>query len=243
MLHPRNRSRRYLEGMPLYDLHVTTKSFDVAGLRELGARGVFYIAKGYDPHTHRPMALSPEEQVQWGAQVGFVGGYEEQRYRAIRSIAEAGVDVTVRGPNWQSVVRRVQRNLEVRPGWVYLDNYTRSICATWINLCFLRKSVGDLHTARSIEIPACRAFMLAERTDEHRALFVEGKEAEFFDGEQELIDKIRYYLHHEEERQRIAANGYERCIHSGYSYAERLRPVLDYVETPHRMSALKPMEE
>ena len=38
MGNPSNQSRRYLDSLPLYDLHVTTKSYNVEELSALGAR-------------------------------------------------------------------------------------------------------------------------------------------------------------------------------------------------------------
>ena len=229
MLNPRNQSRRYLADLPLYDLHVTTKSYNVAELKELGARDVLFVGNAYDRHTHCPIPLTADEKRRWGADVGFVGAFEQARYQMMSALAEAGVQVTVRGPGWEPYVGQ-HPNMSIKPGWVLGDDYAKAICATKINLCFLRKINRDLQTQRSVEIPACGGFMLAERTDEHLALFQEGEEAEFFSDEEELISKVRYYLDHEQERAQIAARGRERCLRSGYSNHERLRTVLDYLQ-------------
>ena len=228
MLNPRNQSHRYRKCIPIYDLHVTTKSYNVTELKELGARDVLFIDNAYDPHTHRPIELSPEEQAKWGAEVGFIGAFENERFQMMLALAKAGIKVTIRGPGWFRY-QNMHPNLIVKPGWVLGDDYTKAVCATKINLCFLRKVNRDLQTQRSVEIPACGGFMLAERTNEHLSLFEESKEAEFFSGEEELIAKVRYYLDHEDERQRIATAGRERCLRSGYSNHERLRGVLEYL--------------
>ena len=118
-------------------------------------------------------------------------------------------------------------NLRVERREVFQDEYAKVLCATKINLGFLRKMNRDQQTARSIEIPACGAFMLAERTDEHLGLFVEGVEAEFFADDTEMVEKVRHYLAHEEKRREIAAAGRQRCLTSGYSNQERLSKVLE----------------
>ena len=67
--------------------------------------------------------------------------------------------------------------------------------------------------------------MLADRTDEHRSMFEEGKEAEFFDSEDELLEKLSYYAKNEAHRERIARAGYNRCLASGYSYRSRVSEI------------------
>ena len=225
MLNPRNQSRRYLGCLPLYDLHVTTKSFNVPELKELGARDVLCVVNSYDSYVHRPMPLARAERENWACDVGFIGDFERERYRSMLALAGNGIKVTVRGPRWQRCVGE-HANLVVKPGWVFDYDYAKAIRATKINLGFLRKVNRDLRTRRSVEIPACGGFMLAERTNEHLALFEEGKEAEFFASSDELVDKVRYYLTHEEARCRIAAAGRERCLRSGYSNEAVLCSVL-----------------
>ena len=228
MMHPANQSPHYREGLPLYDLHVTTKSYNVAELGQLGARDVLFIDNAYEPAAHRPLALDDAERRRYETPAGFVGTYEGDRASHMLRLAERGVQVTIWGSEWEKF-RGSQPNLQVRREALSGLDYARAINGARINLAFLRKAARDLQTTRSVEIPACGAFMLAERTDEHLRLFEEGREAEFFSSFEELERKCRFYLEHEAERARIAAAGLERCRRGGYSNAERLRGVLAYL--------------
>ena len=77
-------------------------------------------------------------------------------------------------------------NLVIENKGLYSEDYSKSFQAFKISLCFLRKINYDQQTTRTVEIPACGGFMIAERTAEHKAMFEEGKEAEFFSSNEEL---------------------------------------------------------
>jgi len=230
---PGNQSRRWLASIPFYDLHVTTKSYNVPELRSEGARDVLMIDNAFDPAVHRPLELTREEQRAFSADVGFVGAYERDRADLLSRLAHSGISVSIRGPGWQRLTES-HPLLSVRDEWLDRDDYARAVNATRINLGFLRKANRDLQTQRSIEIPAMRAFLLAERTDEHQRLFREGKEAEFFDCFDELLAKCRYYLGADDARERVAVAGYRRCTLGGYSNQGRLTRILAYLDTRPR---------
>lgn len=114
------------------------------------------------------------------------------------------------------------------------DDYAMAICSFDINLVFLRKINRDLQTTRSVEIPACGAFMLAERTDEHLRLFKENEEAIYFSSNEELSEQVRYFLKHEEVRMRISQAARKRCLIGGYSYRERITKMFQKIEEERR---------
>ena len=70
-----------------------------------------------------------------------------------------------------------------------VTNPIKGIAAMQINLGFLRKVNRDIQTDRSVEIPACGGFMLAEYSTEHSLLFKEGVEAVFYRNQNELAER------------------------------------------------------
>lgn len=222
MLNPRNQSRHYLDCVPLFDRHGTTKSYNVEELKDLGAKDVVFVPNAYDPSIHRPVELTPEERARYAADISFVGHYEAERWEHLQGLAQAGLNVVVRGPGWPS---SPGGSLKVESKWFVATEYAKIVAASKINLCFLRRENRDLQTQRSVEIPACGGFLLAERTEEHRALFEEDREAVFFEGFEDLLAKCRRYLSDDLERENIARLGHQRAMESDYSYHAQLRGI------------------
>ncbi len=223
-----NQSRQYLRAVPEYDVQVTTKSFNVPELRAMGAGAVLFLNNAFCPETHRPRCVSGEEIKRLGGPVGFIGAFEEERAKAMLFLGENGVPVRIWGGGWERWARKHPHpNLRVENRAVWGQEYAKAICSFDINLGFLRKLNRDLQTTRSVEIPACGGFLLAERTEEHMSLFEEGAEAEFFNSHEELLEKCRYHLAHPETRRKTAAAGRERCLRSEYSYDRHVAVVLD----------------
>ncbi|HZZ43705.1 MAG TPA: glycosyltransferase [Tepidisphaeraceae bacterium] len=222
------QSRDFLRHLPLYDIYFTTKSYGVRDLQALGCPRVVFVPNAFDPAVHRPIPLTPEDREQFGGPVGFIGDYEAERANMMTMLAENGISIRIWGPNWNRL-KTVHPNIRIEGKSVWSDDYAKAICSFDINLGFLRKMGRDRQTTRSIEIPACGAFMLAERTEEHLGLFREGIEAEFFDSAEELLKKVKYFLANSAARQTIAAAGRQRCLDSRYSNHGRLRTAIQEV--------------
>lgn len=213
-------NRCFREAVGAYDLCITTKPDEPDRYRAWGARRVRFSQQGYDPAIHRPIALSAEARRRFGADVTFVGEHNAARARSLARLARSRLcTLAIYGRRWElgptaAVLQPLQR------GWVYGDDYARALSASKIGLGFLNHDMGDVYTTRSFEIPACGTLLLAERTEAHRALYDEDREAVFFASDEELLEKVEFYLRHEEARDAIAAGGRRRV--AGYTWQARM---------------------
>lgn len=97
-----------------------------------------------------------------------------------------------------------------------------------INLNFTIPNIKSGIPLRIWDVLGCEGFLLTNYQAEIPYYFKEGEDLVCFDGLEDLCEKVGYYLEHEEERKRIAWNGY-RKVREKHSYIERIRTILDTV--------------
>lgn len=79
---------------------------------------------------------------------------------------------------------------------------------------------------RNFEVPGCGGFLLTERVPHLERYFELDREVAVFDGVDDLLDKVRYWLGHDEERQQVADAGYRRVL-SEHTYDHRFAAIFD----------------
>lgn len=243
---PWKRTRLMDAAMRHFDVLVYCKNYERADYEATG-RPTVYMPLGFCDRTHRPL---PDTDPRWNCAVGFLGGWEPRREALLGSIARMGADLKIWGGYWDflrdgrwTLRRKLILNqlaggepfrIQADPllsktlqgTEVYGDDYARALTGSRIGVGFLRRVCPDQHTTRTFEIPACGGLLLADRTDEHQEFFEEGREAEFFETPDELLDKIRFYTENDVARNRVATGGRERCRRSSYAYIHRLEKAL-----------------
>lgn len=90
-------------------------------------------------------------------------------------------------------------------------------------------SAGNPHLkflkGRVFEIPATGAFFLTEECEELDDYFNVGNELERFSNKEELLEKIKHYLAHDELREKIAPNGKKRVLEN-YTFERYLGEII-----------------
>lgn len=95
-----------------------------------------------------------------------------------------------------------------------------------INLNLTSKPIRTGLPLRIWDILGAGGFVLTNYQSEIPEYFQVGKDLETFSGEEELLDKIGYYLEHDKEREEIAQNGYRKAKEH-YSLERRVRQLLE----------------
>jgi len=130
---------------------------------------------------------------------GSVGNYPDRQY-ALERIRKAGIDVL------QSGGQREQK-LSIED---YASIHQKSRIA--LNFSKAVSQRGYQAKGRVFEVTLAGALLLEEDNVHIKRWFEPGEDYVPFLGEDDLIDKIKYYLHHEDEREGIARNGRNKAL-------------------------------
>jgi spore maturation protein CgeB len=209
--------RLYVKDIPHFDLHVTQRDISIPDYTSRGARSVLKIQTAFEPTIHFPPPAGWSDADR-DRGVSFIGTPYDDRASILSRLGEAGLPITVSGrqSHWRRELSAPAMQKIYFGSLLYEKEYREAIWKTRINLSFLTRANLDEYTHKSFEIAGCGGFLLAERCPGHSARFVEDEEAVFFNGFDELKQKIERYLPDEAARTRIAAAGHARAVRDGY---------------------------
>jgi spore maturation protein CgeB len=221
--------------IPLYDLIFTTKTFGITDMRDkYGVKNAVFIPHGFDPEIHRPLEIGAEEKKIFGCDVSFIGTWSPKKEQWLAHLKEKSpnTDLKIWGDQWHKA-NSTSIKSSVQGKSVLGDLYALAIQSSKINLGILSEQVsgassGDLITSRTFHIPGAKGFMLHERNEESIQYFVEDEEAAFFDGPEEMANKVAQYLRDDAARKRIQLAGYDRAC-KDHSLDVRALNILNYI--------------
>jgi len=231
---PAKKSRHFDNSIGIYDFIFTTKDDLQQKYFNEGCKYTGKFWKGYDPRRIYKISLNQEDLNKYQSTVAFIGHADfvhghSMRQVPLLTLASQVTNMKIWGRSWSKV--RWPKNLKkvIHPYQLDGLEYTKAISGSSMAIQIPSRLAQDTHSSRSVEIPACGTLLVAERTVDHQILFEEGKEAVFFGSISELVDKVNYYLNHENIRIKIAQAGYKRCVNSGYSNPEQMKKMIKVI--------------
>jgi spore maturation protein CgeB len=181
-----------------------------------------FLPEACNPMWHKPVEISADERSVYETDLAIVANPYPYRTVMLESLMEFRMKFW--GGDWplwlQSPIRQFHQK-----HYVAEEEKSRAFNAAKIvlnNLHFAEKSMN----ARSFEAAGCGAFQIMDRQPDLQDFFVPEEEVVTFDSLDELKTKIRFYLRHDSERERIARRGFERA-HRDHTYERRLSRMLE----------------
>jgi spore maturation protein CgeB len=214
----------YLQAVPEYDLVVVVRRPNVGEAVASGARQVLRVWMTFDEIVHRPQTLSQAEVVALQSDIAFLGTWMPERGPILSALVKSGFDVAIWGNMWQRAPEWPALSRAWRGPALPNTQYSKALQSTKVAIGLLSKGNRDLHTQRSVEVPAIGTLLCAERTEEHEQVYGE-RGALLWQDNDECIDRCVRLLADDAARARVAERGQQRV--RGYRLSNE--PMVDAV--------------
>lgn len=202
-----NSNANVLHSLPYLDYFLIWSEQLVPIIQSAGARRTIYFPFAFDGDMFIGASKCTNNINLYNSDVCFVGSWDASRQRSLEKLLEKMPDLNLAiwGNRWNENVSSSMLLKYVKGEAVYGAEMIKIFRASKISLNFIRKQNLNAHNMRTFEIPASKAFMLTQYTDEQaKYLFQEGESIECFKNIDELVFKIKFFLKNEPlRRQRI----------------------------------------
>lgn len=229
-------SSEYVKAIPTHFVFSRSASC-VPKYEEMGIPAAF-LDVGSNPSFQRP--VKPVAEYVCDVSVVVNGQFEHVAYRR-RSLADlvyplfsAPFDVRIRGNHWHDELPRIV-GITANPRMLYgiLPYYETPKVHSSARINISVQTVEDQLSSRTYDILACGGFLLTSDTPQVRERLKPGVNCETSGSPEETIEKIRYYLQHEDRRNEIARRGLEFARTEG-SYQTNIPRIWSRVEAEVR---------
>jgi spore maturation protein CgeB len=205
----------------------TTDSSAVAKYQAIGYAGVLKTQWACNHFQYRRLDLPLCHDVT------FVGLPHGHRPRLIQRLRAAGVEVLTRGAGWpEGRVSQEEMIALFNQSRINLNLSNSSRRPSFFRRWFGRgRSRTQQIKGRTFEVPGCGGFLLTDPADNLESYYVPGQEVAVYDGVPNLIERIRYYLAHEDERAAVAEAGWRRTLRE-HTYEARFNDLFRRMGLP-----------
>ena len=188
-------------------------------IEELRANGVNakQLKEGYDEDYNSKQQLSSIKTEEIGADVVFIGSFSHlfrERIKYLSKISEEGFDFKIYGitlPEDKFTKDEVELAKKHHQNIPVANKHHSYVCQS-SKICLGLDGwpeIDESFSARLYRTLACGGFYLMRHTKGVEKYFKPGIHLDVFEDEEDMIKKIKYYLSHTEERERIAMAGME----------------------------------
>ena len=200
---------------PMFNWVSTTDSDSLEKYERDGYQNVIKTQWGVNPFLYQKKNLEMKYDVT------FVGQVHSNRKKLMSDLKKKGIEVQCFGADWPNGRVSQDEMINIFNQSKINLNLSNSSTNKWYR--FWKKD-RDQIKGRNFEVPGTGGFLLTGIADNLDQYFELEKEVAIYNDEDDLAEKISYYLDHEPERSAISEAGYQRCF-KDHSYALRFETI------------------
>ena len=217
---PKYRCRWLLEALAEYDTVFSPRKANLEDFQQISPSLASYLPFAYSSSKHETRGSGDDIREDLG-DVLFVGGADSDRVAYARAFRQSGMRVVLFGGHWD----RYPDLIESWQGLADLNTIRDACSRCKITLVLPRHANRDGHAMRSYESAASRGCILAEDTDDHRAMYGIGIGGEMlFRGLADMVQKARQLVNDDGARRSRRNAVFSRIVEEGRNtYCDRLK--------------------
>lgn len=227
--------------MAYFDYIFTIDQAALEHYRTLGHPRVYYLPLGTDPALFHPSPVSGE----FASDLCLVGVPYSNRTQAIEwLLADTGYHIQLVGRGWSRYVQQwspgARDKIGLVNGWVKPEtaaNYYNGAKVV-LNIHRLYDERYNRNRAgvravsinnRTFDAAACAAFQLTDDKPGLSGQFAAGQEIVSYQDKHDLLQKLHYYMAHDQERRHIAEAARQRVL-AAHTFGHRTQQLLSIVQ-------------
>ncbi|MGO4111103.1 CgeB family protein [Paenibacillus sp. YAF4_2] len=222
--------------VPHYDTVFTLERNSVDYYKQLGCQQVHYLPFCFHPSQYRP--TNPDRSIR--KEITFIGSAYLNRVSYFNELTSylAGKDTLISGIWWDRLAKYDQLRSKIKLNhWMGSAETSLTYNASKIVINMHRAHDDALYNSntigltavspnpRTFEIAACGVLQICDIRDDLASFFIPDVEIVTYSSPMELVQKMDYYLSHEQERKQIALRGMYRAFRD-HTYANRIHTML-----------------
>lgn len=200
----------------------------------------FWLSQAFEPSFFELKEITDKDMELFSSDITFVGnlGSKEhylRRREALMRVIKEGFELKWWGPPLPRKLSTIpllfgRLGMAYGGGFIWGKDYAKVARLSKIFLAFdsmphIRKSMS----ARMYTAVGCGAFYMCQHVDGIEEVLIPDKEIVTFHNDDEMIEKIRFYLKREDLRRKIAQAGQKKVL-SEHTYEVRIKEMMRIIE-------------
>lgn len=227
----------YVSLLKKFDKFYTIDNDAITELKELGVNA-YWLTEGCYSMMHKEQILNSVQKRKYGADVVFIGSLgsiHTNREKILTRLIEEGINVKVYG--------EVYYTADNEPSWLHGIHTGLSVInemhSTVVNSSKIVLGIdgwpdrSKSWSARLQRTLCAGGFYLTTHTKDIEQHFVPGKHLDTYKTDDEMVEKMLYWLQHDKEREEIAKAG-QNLVLEKYNFIDSLQTIFDNLDGVER---------